>query len=72
MENMGKTETAKKPGTNLMTLGLIFGLTGAVLVFLSVSTGNMGAPLSWGLVGLGAVVAIIGFARRMLAAVESR
>ena len=55
-----------------MTLGLIFGLTGAVLVFLSVSTGNMGAPLSWGLVGLGAVVAIIGFARRMLAAVESR
>lgn len=69
---MGKTETSKKPGTNLMTLGLIFGLIGAVLVFLSVSTGNMGAPLSWGLVALGAIVAIIGFARRMLAAVESR
>jgi len=71
MENMGKTDT-KKPGTNLMTIGLIIGLIGAVLVFLSISTGNMGAPLSWGMVAIGAVVAIIGYARRMLAAAESR
>lgn len=69
---MGKADVAKKPGTNLMTIGLIVGLIGAVLVVLSISTGNMGAPLSWGLIALGAVVAIIGFARRMLAAVESR
>lgn len=55
-----------------MTIGLIIGIIGAALVFLSVSSGNMGAPLSWGLVALGVIVAIIGYARRMLAAVESR
>lgn len=71
MTNVGE-RTAKKPGTPIMWAGVAIAALGLVLVLLSVSSGGAGAPLTWGMVAVGAVLAIIGFAMRILAAVERR
>lgn len=55
-----------------MWAGVAIAALGLVLVLLSVSSGGAGAPLTWGMVAVGAVLAIIGFAMRILAAVERR
>lgn len=71
MTNAGEV-AKKKPGTKTLTAGLIIAVLGAFGVLLSVMSGEMGAPLTWGMVIVGAIVAVVGYARRILAAVESR
>lgn len=64
--------TKKKPGTGLTSAGLFIAGIGLFLVLISVFSGGAGAPLTWLMVGLGLILAAIGFAQRMLAAAESR
>lgn len=71
MTNAGEV-TKKKAGSGLLMTGIVVAVLGALLVFMSVYTGGAGAPLSWGMVVVGAILAIAGYARRILAAVESR
>ena len=65
-------ELSKKPGTSAMQAGLVIVIVGAVLMVLNAL--NEGSPPGWtvGLVVIGVIVAVIGYARRILAAVESR
>lgn len=71
MTNVGE-RTEKKPGNMLMFMGACIAALGLVLVLMSISSGGAGAPLSWGMLAVGTLVAIIGFGRRVLAAVERR
>lgn len=69
MTNVGE-RTEKTPGNMLMFVGGCIAALGLALVLMSISGGGAGAPLSWGMLAVGALVAVIGFARRLLAAVE--
>lgn len=55
-----------------MPIGLLIAGLGFVLLVASMSTGGAGAPLSWGLLAVGLLVAVIGFGVRVLAAIEKR
>lgn len=68
MTNVG--EVKKKPGSGIMQAGIVIAVIGAVLVLISVVSGGAGAPLSWGLVTVGVILAGVGYAMRMLKAVE--
>lgn len=71
MTNAGEV-SKKKAGSRTLMAGVVIAALGAVGVLLSVMSGAMGAPLTWGMVVVGAIIAVIGYARRILAAVESR
>lgn len=71
MTNAGEV-TKKKTGSKTLAAGIVIAALGAFGVLMSVISGNMGAPLTWGMVAVGAVIVVIGYARRLLAAVESR
>ena len=62
----------KKPGTGLMRVGLLVGLIGVFLLIAVFSSGGAPTLLVWALPFAGLLLAAIGYARRMLAAVESR
>ena len=70
MENMGKTK--KKPGTGLMNGGLFVAGIGVFLLIAVFSSGGAPTLLVWALPFIGLVLAGIGFAKRILAAIESR
>lgn len=65
-------EVKKKPGTGLMRAGLLMGSIGLLLVIAVFSSGGAPTLLVWAVFVGGAVLAVIGYARRILAAVESR
>lgn len=61
-------DTQKRPGTNLIQVGLLLIAVGVILTVIAVSTGGRGNLLF--VSGLGAVMALVGFGRRVLAAIE--
>lgn len=65
-------ETRRKPGTLTTTLGLFIAAIGAFFIIMTMTQGNFGAPATWGMVIVGLVIAAVGFARRVLAALEKR
>lgn len=70
MTNVG--EVTKRPGTTAMQAGLVIVIVGAVLMILNAL--SEGRPPGWtvGIVVIGAVASVIGYARRILAALEAR
>lgn len=69
---MTKTEAVKKPGSGLIGAGL---LVAGIAVFVALiainSTGSTGAFV-WAMLIIGLILAGIGFAQRILAALENR
>jgi hypothetical protein len=63
-------EETKKPGTGLMKAGLFIAAVGLVMLIVILANGGK-ANLIW-LVVAGLVMAGIGYARRVLAALERR
>ena len=55
-----------------MTGGLFLAVVGAVLLFLVMGSGGSPTPLVWAMLIGGLIIAAIGFAKRVLAAVERR
>jgi hypothetical protein len=72
MENTNGTKTGSTLGRILVTVGLLVAAIGAVLIIASMSTGNGGTPVTWGILLLGLVIAALGFGARVLAALEKR
>lgn len=65
-------EVSKKPGTTAMQTGLVIVIVGVALMVLNgISEGQPPAWTVWTAL-IGVVVAVIGYAMRILAAVESR
>lgn len=60
--------TARRPGRNLIQVGLLLVVIGVILAMLSASSGGDGR-LMW-VSAAGLLMAGIGFAQRLLAAVE--
>lgn len=71
MTNVGE-RTEKKPGSRVMFLGLVIAGIGALFAVAILSGGGTPTLAVWVVPIVGAVLAIIGFAKRLLAAVESR
>ena len=71
MTNVGE-RTQKKPGAGIMLSGLIVAAVGLVLVVLVFSSGGAPTIFVWAVLLVGIVLAVIGFAMRILAAVERR
>lgn len=71
MTNVGE-RTEKKPGSGVMSLGLSLAGLGTLFAVAILSGGGMPTMVVWAVPIIGVVLAIIGFARRLLAAVESR
>lgn len=65
-------ETRRKPGTLTTTLGLCLAGLSLLLVILIVSGGGSATVFTIGGIFVGLVIAGIGFARRVLAALEKR
>lgn len=65
-------EVTKRPGTTAMQTGLVIVIVGAALMMLNAL--SEGRPPGWtvGVVVIGAIVAVLGYARRILAALETR
>lgn len=62
------TDTHKRPGTNLIQVGLLLVAIGVILAMIAIGTGGRGNLLF--VSGLGAVMALVGFGQRILAAIE--
>jgi CHASE2 domain-containing sensor protein len=62
--------TTKKPGDGLLWVGLVIAVVGLLLCVAAAISGGMPGVLSVSAVLVGAVLAVVGFARRLLAAVE--
>ncbi|MBM7847457.1 hypothetical protein [Arthrobacter roseus] len=62
----------RAPGTLTIKLGLFIAAIGAVFITMTMTQGTFGAPTTWGMVIIGLVIAAVGFARRVLAALEKR
>lgn len=71
MTNVGEV-TKKKPGAGMMRVGLLMGAVGLLLVIAALSSGGAPTLLVWVLLVVGVILAAAGYARRILAAVESR
>jgi hypothetical protein len=71
MTKQGETAT-KKPGDGIMWVGFVIAVVGLLLCVAAAVSGGTPGALSVGAVLVGAVLAVIGYARRVLAAVESR
>lgn len=63
-------EVTNRPGTALIKIGLVLAVVGVLFTIAVVSAGGNLVPL-W-LVLIGLVLAAIGFAQRVLAALEKR
>lgn len=66
------TAASKKPGTGMMTAGLVIAGIALMLVLLAFNSGGAPTVYVWGAMVIGAALAVIGFAKRILAAVERR
>jgi hypothetical protein len=62
----------RKPGSTITGTGLVIAAIGVILLIAGVVGSGSGSVLSVLLIAAGLIVAGIGFARRVLAAVESR
>jgi hypothetical protein len=62
----------RKPGSRITGAGLVIAAIGAILLIAGIVGSGSGSILSVLLIAAGLVVAGIGYARRILAAVESR
>jgi uncharacterized protein (TIGR03382 family) len=60
----------RKPGNTLMTIGLLIAVVGVLFIGAVISAGGDGGML-W-IPAIGLVLAAIGFARRVLAALENK
>ena len=69
---MTKTATAKKPGTGLITSGLFLSALALFIVIAMAMMGMVAGGIVWPMFILGIILAGIGFARRVLAALENR
>ncbi|GAA1774526.1 hypothetical protein GCM10009767_35670 [Kocuria aegyptia] len=66
------TETEKTPGNMLMASGALVAGLFLLLIIAAITTGGGPAPITVGGVLLGLLLVVVGFARRILAAVEKR
>lgn len=64
MENMGKTETAKKPGAGMMNAGLFIAGIGIVLLIAVMGSGGMPTLLVWALPIVGLALAAVGYSKK--------
>lgn len=71
MTNAGEV-TKKKPGNGIMVTGLVLAVIGALFLIAIISGGGSPTVAVWAVPLIGAVLAVVGFAMRILAAVESR
>lgn len=71
MTNNGVTKN-KKPGSALIGIGIFLMIVSALLTGLAMANGHVGSPASWLVLLAGVVLAGLGFARRVLAALENR
>ncbi|WP_341394050.1 hypothetical protein [Arthrobacter sp. G119Y2] len=71
MNNVGETKT-NRPGSGLIAAGLLIALIGIVIAFLAINSGGSLSVFVGGTILVGFVLAVIGFCRRVLAALESR
>ena len=62
------TATAKRPGTNLIQVGLLLVVVGIALAIATLAAGG-NAVLGW-ISALGLLMVCIGFGQRVLAAIE--
>jgi hypothetical protein len=62
--------TTKKPGEGLMWVGGVVAVIGLLLGATAVAGGSAPGLLTIGVVIAGALLAVVGFSRRLLAAVE--
>ena len=69
---MTKTDTAKKPGTGLIATGLFLSGLALFIVVAMAMMGMVAGGIVWPMFILGLILAAIGFARRVLVALESR
>jgi hypothetical protein len=68
---MSDTEgTSRKPGTRTMTAGLFIAAMPFVLILLALHSGGGPTVLTINALGFGFLVAVIGFVRRVLAAMK--
>lgn len=68
---MSDTEgTSRQPGTRLMTAGLLIAGTAFVFILLAIFSGGGPTVVMINALGSGFLVAVIGFIRRVLAAMD--
>lgn len=70
-QQMSDTEgTSRQPGTRLMTAGLLIAGTAFVFILLAIFSGGGPTVVMVNALGFGFLVAVIGFIRRVLAAMD--